>query len=544
MDSERTRRLEELGFVWDPVVASWENHFDLLKCYGEEHGDCFVPQKYEAGGIKLGNWVYNQRQAYSKGTMESERKQRLEELGFVWDPREARWEENFGRLKRYSEDHGECFVPQAYAAEDGTKLGEWVNNQRRAHSKLTLDLERTRRLEELGFAWDPLEASWENHFDLFKSYSEENGCAVPQKYETEDGTKLGEWVNNQRRAFSMGTLNSERTRRLEEAGFIWNTIEATLERYFDLLNRYREEHRGSLPPLSYETEDGTKLGEWANHQREAYYKATLGKSWDALAISWEGHFDLLKIYQKEHGGCIVPSNYEAVDGTKLGKWVNNQRQAHTQGTLNSICTRRLEELGFVWDPFEASWNRNYDRLKRYREEHVDSFVPQKHEAEDGATLVNWINNQRRAYSMGTLNSERTRRLEELGFVWDPWEAQWNGNFDLLKRYGEEHGDCFVPQKYESDGIKLGIWVYNQRQAHSKGTMNSARTRRLEELGFVWEPRQRNFDLLERYREEHDGCLPPLRYREEDGTELGVWVYRQRRAYIKATSGSEKNRRLD
>ncbi len=63
-------------------------------------------------GFRLGSWVSTQRK--DKDTMPPERRQRLDALGFVWDPRAARWEKGFGFLKRYRQRKGHCRVPHSY----------------------------------------------------------------------------------------------------------------------------------------------------------------------------------------------------------------------------------------------------------------------------------------------------------------------------------------------------------------------------------------------------------------------------------------------
>eukprot|EP00613_Pedinella_sp_CCMP2098_P014174 CAMPEP_0171749584 /NCGR_PEP_ID=MMETSP0991-20121206/40838_1 /TAXON_ID=483369 /ORGANISM="non described non described, Strain CCMP2098" /LENGTH=55 /DNA_ID=CAMNT_0012350265 /DNA_START=37 /DNA_END=200 /DNA_ORIENTATION=- len=55
MSEERTQRLEKLGFVWDRLIAEWDDNLDRLVRYIKGHGDCLVPRLYETeGGVKLG----------------------------------------------------------------------------------------------------------------------------------------------------------------------------------------------------------------------------------------------------------------------------------------------------------------------------------------------------------------------------------------------------------------------------------------------------------------------------------------------------------
>ncbi len=138
-----------LGFVWDPLEADWEEGFSYLKRYKERVGDCRVPTLHKEDGFSLGHWVVTQRK--SKELLTQQRRRRLDELSFVWDPLEADWEEGFSFLKLYREREGHCLVPQRRKEENGFRLGQWVNVQRLKKDKLPP--ERRQRLDELGFVW-------------------------------------------------------------------------------------------------------------------------------------------------------------------------------------------------------------------------------------------------------------------------------------------------------------------------------------------------------------------------------------------------------
>ncbi len=100
----------------------------------------------------------------------AERRQRLDALGFVWDPLTAQWEEGVGFLERYRQDKGDCLVPATYCdPASGFRLGPWVSDQRKA--KDTMSPERRERLDVLGFVWDPLAAQWEQGLRLPRNLS-------------------------------------------------------------------------------------------------------------------------------------------------------------------------------------------------------------------------------------------------------------------------------------------------------------------------------------------------------------------------------------
>ncbi len=69
---------------------------------------CLVPLRHSEGTFSLGTWVGYQRKATK---MSNERRQRLDEIGFIWDPLEYHWEENFAALKQFKAREGHCNVP-------------------------------------------------------------------------------------------------------------------------------------------------------------------------------------------------------------------------------------------------------------------------------------------------------------------------------------------------------------------------------------------------------------------------------------------------
>jgi hypothetical protein len=70
-----------------------------------------VPQKYTENP-KLGKWVHFQRTRFKNGKMDPERTQKLEEIGFDFNPKgmtnEDIWDLQFNQLREYNEKHGHC----------------------------------------------------------------------------------------------------------------------------------------------------------------------------------------------------------------------------------------------------------------------------------------------------------------------------------------------------------------------------------------------------------------------------------------------------
>ena len=272
---------------------------------------------------------------------------------------------------------------------------------------------------------------WEEKFNLLKEYKEEFGdCNAPDSV-IYKGVKLGIWCNNQRQAFkanSKSIMNQERIDKLNSIGFIWN-------------------------PLEYE---------------------------------WNKNFNLLKEYKEEFGNCDIPYYYR-YKNSKLGVWVSTQRSFFNKSILSNDKINRLNSIGFIWNTFEYEWENNFNLLKEYKERYGDCNVPQNFIYKE-VKLGDWVSRQRSFFNKSVLSNDKIDKLNSIGFIWDPLDKQWENNFNLLKEYKEEFGDCNVPQNFIYKEVKLGVWVNNQRQGYKKTgnrIISQERIDKLNSIGFKW-----------------------------------------------------------
>lgn len=80
--TERRRRLDAIGFVWDRFEYAWENGSVALTKFKPREGHCRVPALHIEGKFKLGPWVTAQRS--KKDKILANRRTRLNKIGFVW----------------------------------------------------------------------------------------------------------------------------------------------------------------------------------------------------------------------------------------------------------------------------------------------------------------------------------------------------------------------------------------------------------------------------------------------------------------------------
>jgi superfamily II DNA or RNA helicase len=270
MPPNRRARIEQLpGWIWDSKEDAWDLGFTYLKEYADREGNCNVPRKFRTEhGYLLGAWLGNQR--LRKEIIPIDRKERLESLaGWQWNEKDAAWEDWYLMLCDFVKQHGHSFVSAKYVANDGQKIGNWVANQRALESEMSQ--ERKSKLERLpGWTWDVISELWEQGFRQLAAYMGREGhCLVPANFITEDGYRLGTWVQSQR--YQREKLLSGQKERLESlAGWVWDAIAHKWEVGFGHLREFAESEGHCKVPKQYVSSDGYRVGQWRQVQRSTW----------------------------------------------------------------------------------------------------------------------------------------------------------------------------------------------------------------------------------------------------------------------------------
>lgn len=286
--------------------AAWDVRFQELKQYRREYGHLHVPS-CSKDHPSLGNWVNHQRLMYRSGRMLSDRRDRLEKVGFDWISRgrsvefrdsgywDDKWERMYRKLVQFHKRFEHCVVPSSWGGYP--RLSEWVKRQRHLQEEGTLSKERWRRLKALGLATKKpgsLDPRWERSFVRLMEYKRQYGnCRVPA--ESKEHFKLGQWCVKMRRHKRNGVMSAEKRRRLDEVGFVWDPTAA----------------------------------------REAEH--------DVLWLKW---MTKLQAFRDKRGHWRVPTDQPRFH--QLRVWMDNQRISYTRGWLPAERIKRLNALEFPW----------------------------------------------------------------------------------------------------------------------------------------------------------------------------------------------------
>ena len=466
-------------------------------------------------------------------------------LEYVRDRFTMTWMDKYELAKAYYEHHGDLEVPTDFKTingydrdENGIALGKWIANQRNAYKgqcKYRITEERIELLKQIGmrFETNKNEEDWNKKYVLAKAYYEHHeNLEVKAKFKTingyeydENGINLGDWIYTQRRAYK----GQCKYRITEEQIELLKQIEMKFE-----TNKFEEK--------------------------------------------WNKKYALAKAYYEYYGNLEVPTDFKTTNGYEhdengiaLGKWISTQRYAYKgigNGKITEEQIELLKQIGmrFETNKNEEEWDKKYALAKAYYEHHGDLEVPTDFKTtngyehdENGIALGKWISTQRYAYKgigNGKITEEQIELLKQIGmrFETNKFEEKWNKKYALAKAYYEYYGNLEVPAdfktkngyKCDENGIALGSWISTLRKAYKgKGTnkITEERIKLLNQIGMRFETNKfeeewyKKYALAKAFYEHHGDLKVPTDFKttngyehDENGINLGDWIYTQRRAY--------------
>lgn len=319
---------------------------------------------------------------------------------------QAKWEENFRLLVEYKEKNNTTRVPR-----NDSKLGWWVQEQRKKHTQGKLSEYREQRLNSLGFEWKiHVCVPWMDMYHQLISYRDQHNGSTNVPQTSKEQGKLGLWVRRQRFFYAKGKISDERIALLESIGFQWKLIETTpwMEMYRRLV-AYKAVNHNTRVPRKYKADP--KLGFWVNKQRHSCKDKDriellnkIGFEWN-IQNDWGIMYKRLLTYKKKHGTTRVPYNYTA--DAQLGHWVRRQRQSCKEQHRVIL----LNDIGFEWNA-QNDWVLMYRKLLLFKMKHGTTCVPRSHKTD--YKLAGWVETQRQHCT----DQIRIDLLNAIGFVWD------------------------------------------------------------------------------------------------------------------------------
>lgn len=193
---------------YERSVNAWNTQYEHLKEFHKKNGH--VNLKARDGA--LGTWCVAQRQ-YKK-SLTQDQIEKLDNIGFIWEPHEAMWEETFQEWLLYKKQNPKRKL--IVQDKEFPKLGRWVNIQRRLYREKKLLRHRYIKLENENFPWEAGVRWVDNYKKLKKFYNKNGHINLPNTVEFK---KLKEWINTQRHRIKTGELLQDKIELLKNIDF-------------------------------------------------------------------------------------------------------------------------------------------------------------------------------------------------------------------------------------------------------------------------------------------------------------------------------------
>ena len=280
-----------------------------------------------------------------------------------------------------------------------------------------------------------------------------------------------------------------------------------------------------LIPLYLEQKAGESI-------EEAVARANFEEVWDILQSLQEQDEELADAIK------------EAAEAKGSGKGFDDSRfkdRIAFTGPVLTLESIRQAVTTKVLERLESSWDVNFGKLVKFKEEHGHCRVPARWNVDP--KFASWVSTQRIFFSKDKLSPERIAKLESIGFQWDPFSDEWEKNFALLKLFQNEHGHCHVTKILMP---KLGSWFGTQRRSYFLGKLSNYQILKLESLGFEWDALdakwEHYFSRLKDFKATQGHCRVPARW--DVDPKFASWVSTQRIFFSKDKLSPERIAKLE
>ncbi len=250
-ETEKIVKLEGLekkvkDVLFDEIIEktsdSWEVNFREFEESKNYRSEWPYISKENLETKSLGIWCGVQRREYANNILKENRKKKLSEAGFIWEPFEEKWESKFNQLTLFKETFGHLNVPKN---EEYNELYHWCRLQKKSSLKKSYSKVRYDKLFSLGFVFEIREANvvqeWGEMYKALEAYKIKYGhCNVSQL--DSQYKRLGRWVNNQRSFKKKKKLDKQKELLLEKLGVIWDVKEYEWNSRVQMLKEFNKKY--------------------------------------------------------------------------------------------------------------------------------------------------------------------------------------------------------------------------------------------------------------------------------------------------------------
>lgn len=178
----------------DVLFGSWDRSFE----------------EYKKDPVSKHEWARKQRKLRRYNQLSKSRIEKLESIGFEWEPRDDRFKEWLKELEEYKKERGDCNVSDKTGKYK--RLTKWVHYMRNQIQSNQLSEDYKLQLLKVGFIVNVPDYLWFTQLDGYMS-------------EKKHSQKSKAWAALQRKYYTDGTLEKDRIAYANKKGFVWDPLE-------------------------------------------------------------------------------------------------------------------------------------------------------------------------------------------------------------------------------------------------------------------------------------------------------------------------------
>lgn len=161
----------------------------------------------------------------------------------------------------------------------------------------------------------------------------------------------------------------------------------------------------------------------ANSKSEKIEPVKVSKQMSMNDKEWMNKYQGLKEFKEKHGHTYVERDWPVI-----GKWVRRQGTLYKKGTIRPDRKKLLDEIDFLVDYNEKSWDEHFEVVRKKSEEVKHCDIPHSREEfnDTNSTFEDhmpWAREQRLQYVKhmrgwnSRINPRRIKKLNSIGFTW-------------------------------------------------------------------------------------------------------------------------------
>lgn len=476
----------------EATTASWEFWYGLLQVFKKREGHCKVKTEHFEGAYNLGSWVKVNRSL--KKTLPKDRLERLNSIGFIWDPFFDDWIKAYNLYVEYIEKYKTR--PKNKLKYKGFGLAGWAQKQASEKQKGLLDKNKIDILNEIDFQWEYTNEIAHLHLDAVKIFYEKFNTFSLTKSQKKKYQPVQKAISYLRKNYEnlspeiLDSLNKINFSKQVKAG--WDDIFKVYKSLFGNI-----EH---VPTIGKKYE-GFDLYRWHRRMVADWDNLDTIKQELLLEIGFDPYVDITSYRSKKNTFTELDQTTKKekkkkttqprVSFIKINPDVASiyKKFISPSSTYSDFENKNIKELliqfqkqlsddqrdelmlrGIFTTKYHKQWFLNFSKYKLQIQDIKESDLDSE--------LLDWETRQRA--NKKNLSQIRTNLLTSINFEFDKSNKSWEKKVKFIREYKKKHANLDIPADVMFEGKSIRSWLL--RTLSRKDEINESLSSALIELG--------------------------------------------------------------